>query len=125
MQKIEPGVGRVVLRSHGPDAVFSELSYKYPLKLLSPQTHAHKTAVLYVVSYGGGLVGGDSVELTVEVLDESVLVMLTQVSVMCFLLQNNTHICVWQSIFNRDLPKCSKHVLENVLLVHIRLTKPI
>ena len=83
MQKIEAGVGRVVLRSHGSDAVFEELSYKYPLKLLSPQVHEpKKTAVVYVLSYGGGLVGGDTVRLSCEVHDESTLVMLTQVRLM-------------------------------------------
>ena len=78
---IAPGVGRIALDTHGADAVFSELSYAYPLKLLSPRLHQPKVAVVYVVSYGGGLVGGDQVEVVAEVKRDAVLVVLTQVRV--------------------------------------------
>ena len=76
---IAAGVGRIVLDVHGLDAVFTELSYAYPLKLLSPRLSQPKVAVAYVVSYGGGLVGGDQVELRAEVKKDGVLVLLTQV----------------------------------------------
>lgn len=74
------GSGRIVLDSHGRKAVFSELSYTYPLKLLSPRIAQDGVAIAYVLSYGGGLVGGDRVHLTVHVASGAHLVLLTQAS---------------------------------------------
>ncbi|THH33546.1 hypothetical protein EUX98_g635 [Antrodiella citrinella] len=78
MISIAAGVGRIVLDVHGEDAIFTELSYAYPLKLLSPRLNRPKVGVAYVVSYGGGLVGGDQVDLIAVVQKDGILVMLTQ-----------------------------------------------
>ncbi|KAI0080272.1 UreD-domain-containing protein [Panus rudis PR-1116 ss-1] len=78
MQRIEAGVGNIVLQRYGSEAVFSQLSFKYPLKLLSPKIAQENVAVVYVLTYGGGLVGGDRVRLNVSVEGGSVLVMLSQ-----------------------------------------------
>lgn len=77
---IPAGSGRIALRAQGRTAAFSELSAAYPLKLLSPRTTQDKVAVVYVLTYGGGLVGGDQLKLCVNVEDEAVLVLLSQVS---------------------------------------------
>lgn len=77
------GKGRAVLRSCASEAIFSELSYRYPLKMLSPQTHATPNGVAlgiaYVLSYGGGLLSGDEIDLEVEVGSNAALMLLTQV----------------------------------------------
>jgi urease accessory protein len=77
------GKGRAVLRSYADEAIFSELSYRYPLKMLSPQTHPTPSGVplgiAYVLSYGGGLVSGDKIDLEVEVDSNVALMLLTQV----------------------------------------------
>jgi urease accessory protein len=77
------GKGRAVLRSLADEAIFSELSYRYPLKLLSPRTRATPNGlplgIAYVLSYGGGLVSGDKIDLEVEVGSNSALMLLTQV----------------------------------------------
>lgn len=78
--KILAGSGRIALRAQGRTVAFSELSAAYPLKLLSPRTIQDKVAVAYVLTYGGGLVGGDQLKLRVDVEDEAVLVLLSQVS---------------------------------------------
>lgn len=78
--KIEAGVGRIVLNSYGSNVVFSQLSSTYPLKLLSPQI-LDRVAVVYALTYGGGLVGGDQVNLSVDVGSGAILVMLSQASV--------------------------------------------
>lgn len=56
------------------------LSYTYPLKLISPSNWEKdaKIATVYLVSYGGGLVAGDSVQLSVEVGAGTGLLVLTQ-----------------------------------------------
>lgn len=73
-----PGSGRITVSLHGEKAVLSELSSTYPLKLLSPHVH-DRTAIVYLLTYGGGLVGGDQVDLAVEVQPGTGLVLLSQV----------------------------------------------
>jgi urease accessory protein len=80
IQNIDTGSGRIVSRSHGLAVVFSELSSTYPLKLLSPKINQDGVALVYILSYGGGLVGGDRVELSVDVGSGTILVLLSQVS---------------------------------------------
>ncbi|KAI9060612.1 UreD-domain-containing protein [Trametes sanguinea] len=83
-ETIEPGHGRIVVRNDGFSNVFSELSAAYPLKLLSPQIPSSDVSVVYMLSYGGGLVGGDCVQLRAEVLDGARLAMLSQGSTKVF-----------------------------------------
>ena len=80
IEKVEAGKGRIQVRSDGYEAVLSELSYSYPLKLLSPRPSTPNVAVVYALTYGGGLVAGDSIDLHVSVDDGTSLVLLTQVS---------------------------------------------
>ena len=79
VEKVGAGKGRVEVRSDGSEAVLSELSYSYPLKLLSPRLSLPSVSVVYVLTYGGGLVAGDSVDLKASVKDGMSLVLLTQV----------------------------------------------
>ncbi|KAI0673444.1 UreD-domain-containing protein [Trametes maxima] len=84
IRTIKPGQGRVAVRHDGFSNVFSELSAAYPLKLLSPQLSSSNVSIVYMLSYGGGLVGGDRVELAVEVLDGARLAILSQGSTKVF-----------------------------------------
>lgn len=55
------------------------MTYQYPLKLISPSpSSAQKSVLVFLLSYGGGLVGGDSVDLEVKVLPRSKLSLVTQ-----------------------------------------------
>jgi urease accessory protein len=79
IKKVTVGGGRITLAVHGSKAVFEELSAAYPLKLLSPQVYEQAVAIVYLLSYGGGLVAGDRVELDVELKEGSKLLVLSQV----------------------------------------------
>ncbi|KAG6851217.1 hypothetical protein H0H93_015227 [Arthromyces matolae] len=79
-----PGVGRISLVSYGSSATFSEMSYTYPLKLLAPRISQDGIAVVYLLTYGGGLVGGDEVQLSVDVDSRTMLVLLSQGSTKVF-----------------------------------------
>ncbi|KAK0728058.1 UreD urease accessory protein-domain-containing protein [Lasiosphaeria miniovina] len=76
-----PGEGRVVakLQPEGGSAL-EALAYQYPLKLISPSRPAHstKSVLVFLLSYGGGLVGGDSVSLAVDMRPGARLSMVTQ-----------------------------------------------
>jgi urease accessory protein len=76
------------LRRHGSTAIFSELSSTYPVKLLSPRIGQEGVAVVYLMTYGGGLVGGDYVEVAIDVGESSVLVLLSQVNTSIFVIHN-------------------------------------
>uniref|UniRef100_A0A5K1JRJ9 Urease accessory protein n=1 Tax=Ganoderma boninense TaxID=34458 RepID=A0A5K1JRJ9_9APHY len=82
--KIEQGQGRVVLRNGPSGNVFSELAATYPLKLLAPRLPSQNVSIVYMLSYGGGLVGGDRIRLDVEVHDAACLAILSQGSTKVF-----------------------------------------
>lgn len=55
------------------------VTYQYPLKLISPKPAVdQKSALVFLLSYGGGLVGGDSVSLGIDVLKGARLSIVTQ-----------------------------------------------
>lgn len=55
------------------------ITYQYPLKLISPSPSVeHKSVLVFLLSYGGGLVGGDSVNLYIAVKSGSKLSLVTQ-----------------------------------------------
>lgn len=56
------------------------ITYQYPLKLISPpRNHQQdKSVLVFLLSYGGGLVGGDTVNLTIEVQRDARLSIVTQ-----------------------------------------------
>ncbi|KAF9022504.1 UreD-domain-containing protein [Hymenopellis radicata] len=82
--KLRSGTGRIVVSSHGSRATFSELSSTYPLKLLSPRAFDDSVALVYLLTYGGGLVSGDQVNLVVQVASSAKLVLLSQGSTKVF-----------------------------------------
>ncbi|KAF8349774.1 UreD urease accessory protein-domain-containing protein [Amanita rubescens] len=83
--KIQAGNGRIALCAQGRSVAFSELSAAYPLKLLSPRAIQDNVAIVYVLTYGGGLVGGDQLKLHVNIeAHEAVLVLLSQGSTKVF-----------------------------------------
>lgn len=84
--------GEISLTPHG----FSKLLFKFPLKLMPAFSRFIRTTNLigqdvehpeqvitlglaYILSYGGGLVGGDEITLAVEVSPFCCLTLLTQV----------------------------------------------
>ncbi|KAG8842810.1 hypothetical protein FRB91_003909 [Serendipita sp. 411] len=90
-RKAVQGTGRAEIHVFGANVHFSELSYTYPLKLLSPRQTtaardeaAQRVAILYNLTYGGGLIGGDRVELSLNIKPDAKLVLLTQGSTKVF-----------------------------------------
>ncbi|KAH7885895.1 UreD urease accessory protein-domain-containing protein [Phlebopus sp. FC_14] len=78
------GQGRITCSLHGTSIVFSELSSTYPLKLLSPRLVDARVAIVYVLNYGGGLVGGDHIKLEANIKADSKLLLLSQGSTKVF-----------------------------------------
>lgn len=75
-----PGDGHIIaaLQPHGITAL-TKVTYQYPLKLISPSPTSHQKSVLaFLLTYGGGLVGGDQVNLLIDVLEGAKLSIVTQ-----------------------------------------------
>ncbi|KAE8444269.1 hypothetical protein EG329_000676 [Mollisiaceae sp. DMI_Dod_QoI] len=75
-----PGEGRLVVQllPHNISAL-STITFQYPLKLISPSpSAAQKSVLVFLLTYGGGLVGGDQVDLTIDVKPNSKLSIVTQ-----------------------------------------------
>lgn len=75
-----PGEGHVVVQllPHSISAL-STMAFQYPLKLISPSPSANQKSVLvFLLTYGGGLVGGDQVNLLIDVRPNAKLSIVTQ-----------------------------------------------
>ncbi len=75
-----PGEGHIIaaLQSNATSA-FEKVVYQYPLKLISPSPTSYQRSVLaFLLSYGGGLVGGDQINLRIDVRENAKLSIVTQ-----------------------------------------------
>jgi urease accessory protein len=105
-----PGEGLIELRARAPNQqVLSALTYQYPLKIISPDPHRalnerqDPVTVIFLLTYGGGLVGGDKIDLDVDLGDHTRLVLLTQGSTKIF--KSPTASVVSRQILNVDVGK--------------------
>lgn len=76
-----PGEGKIVAKRLPTGGCGIEtIIYQYPLKLISPTSAAggQKSALVFLLSYGGGLVGGDAVNLAIDVRPGARLSLVTQ-----------------------------------------------
>ena len=75
-----PGKGKLVVGIAPQNiSVLSTMRFQYPLKLISPSpTSYQKSILVFLLTYGGGLVGGDQVHLTINVKSGSKLSVVTQ-----------------------------------------------
>jgi len=74
------GEGRIVVRllAEGVSGL-EAFSFQYPLKLITPMRPLDtKSALVFILSYGGGLVGGDQVNLAIDVKPGAKLSLATQ-----------------------------------------------
>lgn len=99
---IKPGEGSIHVAVLPPDRpVLQKLSYQYPLKLVAPEplpppelvdedgSHAPKLVhTVFLLSYGGGIVAGDSIDLIVRLESKTRLALLTQGSTKIFKTQD-------------------------------------
>jgi len=75
-----PGEGSLIVQLL-PQAIsaLSTMTFQYPLKLISPSpTSYQKSVLVFLLTYGGGLVGGDQVHLKIEVNPNAKLSIVTQ-----------------------------------------------
>ncbi|KAI8075006.1 UreD urease accessory protein-domain-containing protein, partial [Gongronella butleri] len=74
----EPGSGTLVCQCYDNKSKFARIHAQYPLKFIPTRGHADRLAVVYMISYGGGVVAGDRFDVNVDVLENAILLLLTQ-----------------------------------------------
>lgn len=89
--KSEPGTGSIHLALLPPSTPrLRTVNYQYPLKVVAPaplrtsEPPHHLVHTIYTLTYGGGLVAGDSIDLKIIVEKSTRLVLLTQGSTKIF-----------------------------------------
>jgi urease accessory protein len=58
----------------------TKISHQYPLRLMKPKSHSNDHQAVYILSYGGGLLSGDLIEIQVTVDSECQLSLHSQAS---------------------------------------------
>ncbi|KAI8983022.1 urease accessory protein UreD [Pilobolus umbonatus] len=59
-------------------AKFEKIHAQYPLKFIPTQAHADNLAIVYMLSYGGGVVSGDIFDINISVRENAIMLLLTQ-----------------------------------------------
>ncbi|KAJ3091457.1 hypothetical protein HK102_000482 [Quaeritorhiza haematococci] len=68
-----------------PDkCILSRFSYNYPLRFLVPKSYSKRAISVYGLSFGGGLVSGDQIQISLDVASNCCLTFLTQASTKVF-----------------------------------------
>ncbi len=76
---VASGTGGIQVVRSGTRSVVSRAFATSPLKLLTPRNHG-SAAWIYTATYGGGLVGGDALALTIDVGEDAAALLSTQAS---------------------------------------------
>jgi len=84
-----PGHGNIRLSLLPPNKPsLTAFAYQYPLKLIAPNYHnspsGHPIALIFLLTYGGGLVGGDKIHLSITIDAQARLALVTQGSTKIF-----------------------------------------
>ena len=85
-----PGKGEIVISLLPPKKpVLTTFNYQYPLKLVAPKSHSapsddHPVSTVFLLTYGGGIVGGDKISLSVSLATATRLILVTQGSTKIF-----------------------------------------
>ncbi|KAI8394127.1 UreD urease accessory protein-domain-containing protein [Radiomyces spectabilis] len=74
----DPGRGTLICKRQGPETQFVRIHAQYPLKFIPTKAYADRLAVVYMISYGGGIVCGDRFDITMEIQPEAILLLMTQ-----------------------------------------------
>src|SRR6516164_5623096 len=75
-----PGHGSVAVEHIASRSIITQLRATSPLKLLTPCRAASRAAWIFAATYGGGLVAGDEVNLSIRLAPRAAMILGTQSS---------------------------------------------
>ncbi|OAD07753.1 hypothetical protein MUCCIDRAFT_136720 [Mucor lusitanicus CBS 277.49] len=74
----EPGKGILICSCYNQRSKFERIHAQYPLKFIPTTGHADRLAVVYMLSYGGGVISGDTFSIDMTVNTDAILLLMTQ-----------------------------------------------
>ena len=85
------GRGKIVCERVLQKTRITEISHDYPLRLMKPKSHSDDHEAVYVLSYGGGLLNNDLIEMNVTVNQDSMLSIHSQASTKVYKRSDDGH----------------------------------
>ncbi|CAO3700950.1 unnamed protein product [Rhizopus stolonifer] len=98
----EPGRGILICQCHNNVSKFERIHAQYPLKFIPTTGHAECLAVVYMLSYGGGIISGDTFNIDIRVKTNAILLLMTQGNTKVF--KDWTHQRLWLASLDSLIP---------------------
>ncbi|KAI8645027.1 UreD urease accessory protein-domain-containing protein [Parasitella parasitica] len=89
----KPGKGIVICSCYNERSKFERIHAQYPLKFIPTTGHADRLAVVYMLSYGGGVISGDTFSIEMTVNTNAILLLMTQGNTKIF--KDRVHQRLW------------------------------
>ncbi|KAI7898284.1 UreD urease accessory protein-domain-containing protein [Cokeromyces recurvatus] len=96
----EPGKGILICTCYHQQSKFERIHAQYPLKFIPTQGHADRLAVVYMLSYGGGIVSGDTFHIDMTIKENAILLLMTQGNTKVFKDRHHHHL--WLASINNS-----------------------
>ncbi|KAI8991080.1 UreD urease accessory protein-domain-containing protein [Mycotypha africana] len=96
----EPGKGILICQCFNKQSKFERIHAQYPLKFIPTTGHADRLAVVYMLSYGGGVISGDTFDVEVKVKQDAILLLMTQGNTKIF--KDRVHQRLWLSSLQQE-----------------------
>lgn len=118
----EPGRGILVCQNYNQHSKFERIHAQYPLKFVPTTGHADRLAVVYMLSYGGGVISGDTFNIDITVKENAILLLMTQGNTKIF--KDRVHQRLWLASLDSNKPqpsfKFSNHqdIAPSVQIIH-------
>lgn len=96
----EPGKGILVCHCYNDRTKFERIHAQYPLKFIPTTGHADRLAVVYMMSYGGGVISGDKFNIDMRIETRALLLLMTQGNTKIF--KDRVHQRLWLASLNEQ-----------------------
>lgn len=100
--KNEPGKGLLICHCYNDQSKFERIHAQYPLKFIPTTGHADRLAVVYMLSYGGGVISGDTFHIDMTIKERAILLLMTQGNTKIF--KDRVHQRLWLASLNEQQP---------------------
>lgn len=101
----EPGRGILICHNYNHRSKFERIHAQYPLKFVPTSGHADRLAVVYMLSYGGGVISGDTFNIDITVKENAILLLMTQGNTKIF--KDRVHQRLWLASLDPNKPQPS------------------
>ncbi|KAG2192159.1 hypothetical protein INT46_009393 [Mucor plumbeus] len=109
----EPGKGILICSCYNQRSKFERIHAQYPLKFIPTTGHADRLAVVYMLSYGGGVISGDTFSIDMTVNKDAILLLMTQGNTKIF--KDRVHQRLWLASLQQQQSSAPTISFSNLL----------